>query len=97
MSRWARPRPPSSRPRHDNSNDDTYDEGMVTGMHRRPDPSTSPALARHEDLVLAVHGHRPGRRSGLCLHCGIGWPCTPLRPAVNDLTRHPALVSPEVH
>jgi hypothetical protein len=42
------------------------------------------AVQQYDQLAEALHHHRPGRRSGLCLACGIAWPCTeiwlPLEP-----------------
>ncbi len=45
------------------------------GRHRRSDSGVLEAIAQYELLVLALRRHRPGDRSGLCLVCGVGWPC----------------------
>lgn len=46
------------------------------GKHRRPDDPRIPyAVRQHEELLIAVHQHRPGRRSGVCLLCCEPWPC----------------------
>ena len=45
------------------------------GRHRRSDSGVLEAIAQYELLVLALRQHRPGDRSGLCLVCGVGWPC----------------------
>jgi hypothetical protein len=45
------------------------------GRHRRSDTGVLEATAQYELLVLTLRDHRPGRRSGLCLVCGVGWPC----------------------
>jgi hypothetical protein len=44
--------------------------------HRQSDSDVLLAVGRYEQLVHALHTHRPGERSGLCLVCGTGWPCT---------------------
>jgi hypothetical protein len=44
--------------------------------HRRHEADALLAVRQYELLVHALHTHRPGERSGLCLVCGIGWPCT---------------------
>jgi hypothetical protein len=44
--------------------------------HRRHDADVLLAAQQYEQLVHALRHHRPGDRSGLCLVCGIGWPCT---------------------
>jgi len=43
--------------------------------HRRCDADALLAGGRYEQLVSVLSRHRPGERSGLCLVCGIGWPC----------------------
>lgn len=43
--------------------------------HRRRDADVLMAVDQYELLVTVLHHHRPGDRSGLCLVCGIGWPC----------------------
>ena len=45
------------------------------GRHRRHDDDVAAAAARYEQLVVVLHRHRPGERAGLCLVCGVGWPC----------------------
>ena len=49
------------------------------GRHRRTDTAVLEATAQYEQLVLTLHTHRPGARSGLCLACGTGWPCVPVQ------------------
>jgi hypothetical protein len=44
--------------------------------HRRREDDVLLAIRQYEQLVKALHTHRPGERSGLCMVCGIGWPCT---------------------
>jgi hypothetical protein len=44
--------------------------------HRRHDVDVLLAVQQYEQLTHALHTHRPGERSGLCLMCGVGWPCT---------------------
>lgn len=46
-----------------------------TGRHRRVDQNVPVPLKQYEELLVALHGHAPGRRSGLCLCCGVLWPC----------------------
>jgi hypothetical protein len=43
--------------------------------HRRTDEDAALALMRYEQLVRVLYQHKPGERSGLCMVCGIGWPC----------------------
>lgn len=43
--------------------------------HSRSESDVLLAVRQYEQLVLALHRHQPGKRSGLCLVCGIGWPC----------------------
>lgn len=50
--------------------------GTRMGKHRRREAELLLAVQQYELLVLALRAHRPGERSGLCLVCGIGWPCT---------------------
>lgn len=45
------------------------------GKHQRREPDVLQAAGRYEWLVTVLYHHRPGERSGLCLVCGIGWPC----------------------
>lgn len=45
------------------------------GRHRRGDTDVLEAASQYELLVNALHSHRPGDRSGVCLVCGTGWPC----------------------
>jgi hypothetical protein len=45
------------------------------GRHRRSEVAVLEAVSQYELLVRALHDHRPGDRSGLCLVCGTGWPC----------------------
>jgi len=47
--------------------------------HRRLEVDVLLAARQYEQLVHALHIHRPGERSGLCLTCGIGWPCVEVR------------------
>jgi hypothetical protein len=44
--------------------------------HRRHERDVLLAAGQYEQLVNILYRHRPGERSGLCLICGIGWPCT---------------------
>jgi hypothetical protein len=46
------------------------------GKHSRQESDVLPAVQQYELLVTVLYHHRPGTRSGLCLVCGIGWPCT---------------------
>jgi hypothetical protein len=50
--------------------------GAAVGKHRRREADLLLAVQQYELLVLALRAHRPGERSGLCLACGVGWPCT---------------------
>jgi hypothetical protein len=43
--------------------------------HRRRETDVLLAAGRYEQLVTVLVRHRPGNRTGLCLVCGIGWPC----------------------
>jgi hypothetical protein len=43
--------------------------------HRRLEADLLLVTQQYEQLVHALQTHRPGERSGLCLACGIGWPC----------------------
>lgn len=52
------------------------------GKHRRREGDVLLPVRQYEQLVLALHQHRPGERSGLCLSCGINWPCYEIRHAV---------------
>ncbi len=45
------------------------------GRHRRSETAVLEAVSQYELLLHALHTHRPGERSGLCLVCGTGWPC----------------------
>jgi hypothetical protein len=45
------------------------------GRHRRADTHLVEPVSRYEILLQALHTHRPGERSGLCLSCGTAWPC----------------------
>lgn len=49
------------------------------GRHRRNESGVLEATAQYERLVLTLQHHRPGKRSGLCLVCGVGWPCVEVR------------------
>lgn len=46
------------------------------GRHRQRDSRRTPELERYERLLVALHLHRPGPRSGVCVRCGVPWPCT---------------------
>jgi hypothetical protein len=46
----------------------------TTARHRRDEDVPLP-LKQYERLLVLLHRHRPGRRSGLCLECGQEWPC----------------------
>lgn len=61
------------------------------GRHRRRELKIPPALAGYEHVMLLLHTHRPGRRSGLCLACGQRWPCLLLRRTIDNLAQghHP--------
>jgi hypothetical protein len=48
---------------------------MAVGKHQRHDSDVLLAVQQYEQLVTVLYHHRPGKRSGLCLVCGIGWPC----------------------
>jgi transcriptional regulator with XRE-family HTH domain len=54
-----------------------------TGKHRRIDLDRPRPLRRYEELVMVVRVHVPGRRSGLCLRCGLRWPCLSIVAAVS--------------
>lgn len=43
--------------------------------HRRSESDVLEATTRYDLLVHALRRHRPGDRSGLCMVCGVGWPC----------------------
>lgn len=43
--------------------------------HRRREGELLLAVQQYELLVIALRAHRPGERSGLCMVCGVGWPC----------------------
>jgi len=43
--------------------------------HRRRETNVVLAVQQYEQLVVALRVHQPGERSGLCLTCGIDWPC----------------------
>jgi len=45
------------------------------GKHSPPKSGVLLAVQQYEQLVTVLYHHRPGTRSGLCLACGIGWPC----------------------
>jgi hypothetical protein len=45
------------------------------GKHRRRDEEAALAVMRYEELLRVLYQHKPAQRSGLCLVCGIGWPC----------------------
>ena len=45
------------------------------GKHRRQEPDVLQPVQQYTELVHVLHTHRPGERSGLCVVCGIGWPC----------------------
>ncbi len=47
----------------------------TVAKHRRADEYAALAGVRYEQLVRALLQHKPGQRSGLCVVCGIGWPC----------------------
>lgn len=47
----------------------------AAGRHRRREADLLRAVQQYEQLVLVLCAHRPGERSGLCMVCGIGWPC----------------------
>lgn len=51
------------------------------GRHRRRDEDTAGAVQQYELLLRLLFEHRPAQRSGLCLVCGIGWPCVEVRVA----------------
>lgn len=54
------------------------------GKHRRHDAAVLIAVQQYEQLLVALHAHQPGKRSGLCLVCGVGWPCLKVRIAVSQ-------------
>lgn len=47
--------------------------------HRRRNSAVQLAVGQYELLVTALRHHRPGERSGLCVVCGVGWPCAEVR------------------
>ncbi len=49
------------------------------GKHRRQEPGLLQPVQQYIELVHVLHTHRPGERSGLCVVCGIGWPCAEVR------------------
>lgn len=49
--------------------------GARVGTHRRRHGELLAAVQQYELLVIALRAHRPGERSGLCMVCGVGWPC----------------------
>lgn len=52
---------------------------MTMPKHRRHERAVLLAAGQYEQLVNVLYRHRPGERSGLCLVCGIGWPCVEVR------------------
>jgi hypothetical protein len=54
------------------------------GRHRRHDAGL-PVVGHYEQLVVLLHTHRPGKRSGRCLVCGPTWPCPDIWGAVEAL------------
>src|SRR5690348_18125452 len=48
---------------------------LPMGRHHRPDEDEAQAAARYEQLVRLLYQHRAAQHSGLCLVCGMGWPC----------------------
>jgi hypothetical protein len=48
---------------------------QTVAKHRRADEDATLAVVRYEALVRALYLHKPGQRSGLCVVCGIAWPC----------------------
>ena len=52
------------------------------GRHHRRDEDEALAGRRYEYLLRMLYEHRPAERSGLCVVCGIGWPCVEVRVAV---------------
>jgi hypothetical protein len=49
--------------------------GAAMSKHRRREADVLLAVQQYEQLLLALQAHQPGGRSGLCLTCGVGWPC----------------------
>ena len=56
--------------------------------HRRHAVDVLLAGEQYKQLMQALQTHRPGDRTGLCLACGIGWPCTDVRLPLERL--HPS-------
>lgn len=44
--------------------------------HRRHEVDVLLAVEQYTQLMQVLQTHHPGDRTGLCLACGIGWPCT---------------------
>jgi hypothetical protein len=55
------------------------------GKHRRHESAIVMAVQHYEQLVFALRGHWSGERSGLCVSCGVGWPCSEICRAVGSL------------
>jgi len=49
------------------------------GKHSQRESNVSLTVQQYEQLLTVLCHHRPGKRSGLCLACGMGWPCTEVR------------------
>lgn len=47
--------------------------------HRRHGGGVLLVVQQYEQLLVLLHGHRPGLRSGTCLVCGTAWPCADIR------------------
>lgn len=45
------------------------------GKHQRREPDVLQEVGQYERLIMVLYRHRPGKRTGLCLVCGTGWPC----------------------
>jgi len=54
-------------------------EAQAAGKHRRRDEDAASALQQYEYLLRLLYEHKPAQRSGLCLVCGIAWPCVEVR------------------
>lgn len=54
-------------------------ESQPMGRHHRRDEDVTLAVQQYEYLVRLLQQHKPAERSGLCLVCGIGWPCVEAR------------------
>lgn len=52
--------------------------------HRQRDADVLLTVGQYEQLITVLHHHRPGERFGLCLVCGIGWPCIEVRLHLED-------------